>query len=88
MGDVVNMQAKGNPEQPKQEPQVTVENEIVNFALTVGQLNGLLNVLNQPFQAPAVVLVGYINRLAEQADPQIKAHVERLMGDLKPNEPA
>ena len=44
----------------------------VTLEFTVKQLNEIVNVINQPVQAPATVLVGIINSIQMQAGPQIE----------------
>ena len=44
----------------------------VTLEFTVKQLNEIVNVINQPAQAPATVLVGIINAIQTQAGPQIE----------------
>jgi hypothetical protein len=51
----------------------------VTLEFTVGQLNEIVNTINQAGQAPATALVGIINAIQLQAGPQ----VEKARADLE-----
>ena len=54
-----------------QKPEIDISEDIVTLELTIREINGLLNALNQPYQTSSVVAVGYINRIATQCDEQV-----------------
>jgi hypothetical protein len=59
-----------------QKPEIDISEDIVTVELTIREINGLLNALNNPLQTPAVVAVGYINRIAQQCDQQVPQLIE------------
>jgi hypothetical protein len=54
------------------EVKIDISEDVATLELTYNEITGLLNALNEPEKTPATVLVGYINRIAAQAEPQAK----------------
>lgn len=59
-----------------QEQQINIDNDLMTFELTVKEVNGLLTALNISEQTPAIVKVGYINRIASQTEKQVPRLIE------------
>jgi hypothetical protein len=55
----------------QQEQTIDIHDDPATVEMNIREWNGLLNALNNPNQTPAVVAVGYINRIATQLEAQI-----------------
>ena len=69
-------------ETPEQEDPLA--DAIMTLKFSVRDINGILNMLNQPSQAPVVMLFNLIQAIQAQCQPQIEA----LNANAKPAEPA
>ena len=61
----------------------SIDDFVVNFELTVKEVNTLLNVLNTPNQVPTTTFVAFINLIQQQAGPQVKQAEESLAAVTK-----
>jgi hypothetical protein len=61
----------------------SVEDFAVTFEMTVKEVNILLNVLNAPNQTPTTTFVAFINKIEQQAGPQVLKAKESLAAVAK-----
>jgi len=61
--------------------------KIMTLKFSVGDINGILNALNQPFQTPTVLLANIIAAIQSQCGPQIDALNANAATEAPANEP-
>ena len=61
--------------------------KIMTLKFSVGDINGILNALNQPFQTPTVLLANIIAAIQAQCGPQIDALNANAATETSANEP-
>jgi len=61
--------------------------KIMTLKFSVGDINGILNALNQPFQTPTVLLANIIAAIQSQCGPQIDALNANAATETSANEP-
>lgn len=55
---------------------ININDDPATVELTINEWNGLLDALNRPYATPNIILVGYINRFAQQLEPQAMKLIE------------
>jgi hypothetical protein len=58
---------------------------VVTLEFAVKEVNALLNILNTPNQVPSTTLVAFINKIQQQAGPQVQKAQEGLEAVVKAN---